>query len=142
MATIPPLAHRCHAQGTWDLSCTEHVQPFEPYAAAAARGLKEELGLPLGTVQPVHVAGPVLQELFFAHATDREFVDLYRALLPADVPVRIDAMEVVAWRWVEPAALQHEMREAPATFAPWVASSLAHVAAASGGQIVFSPTAL
>jgi isopentenyldiphosphate isomerase/2-polyprenyl-3-methyl-5-hydroxy-6-metoxy-1,4-benzoquinol methylase len=38
--------------GRWDLSCGEHLTPGESYADAAARGLREELGLDEGKTKP------------------------------------------------------------------------------------------
>ena len=83
-----PLRHSCTCTGvvlTWggprvpppptrqDLSAAEHLNPGEPYAEAALRGLREELGVPAddalrASLREVCVCVCVSFELFSLHA--------------------------------------------------------------------------
>ena len=103
--------------GLWDLSVGEHLQPGESWAAAAHRGLHEELAIraeqlePLGTEQRVKLddAGRGIHDW----EIQRTFVARSNAT-PQPHPA-----EVAAVRWLSAAALGAELSRAPDRFTPW-----------------------
>jgi isopentenyl-diphosphate Delta-isomerase len=110
--------------GAWDLSAAEHVRPGEDPAAAAVRGLEEELGL---RVEPSALSAPdpdrrqvTADEA--AGLLDREVVRTFHvrgwggevgSLTP-------DPAEVDGLRWVSLAGLAGEVAEGAAGFTPWL----------------------
>jgi len=91
--------------GRWDLSVAEHLQPAEQYAAAAVRGLHEELGLCVQMEELQRVKEASLHEVKddAAGIWDREFNETYvltRRLTEQDVSaLRRDPAEVEAIDW-------------------------------------------
>lgn len=97
--------------GCWDSSCSGHLDAGEDYATAARRELGEELGwhdpsLPLRSVVKLP-AGP---------ETGQEFIEIF-LLGPVAGPFTLHPEEISEGRWIEPAQLLAELREAPETFA-------------------------
>lgn len=77
--------------GMWTLSCTGHVKKGESYAEAAARELKEELGL----VSRIRERGRYLiPPITDGELTEREWVALYDS--ETDSELRIDKAELEA----------------------------------------------
>merc|ERR1711991_52452 len=90
----------------WDVSVGEHLNPGESYAAGAARGLWEELGIPAETAGEnlVEVVPPRLVKHDYPEIgkRDYEFVALYawRGFDPTTVDVVVDGVEVDEVAWV------------------------------------------
>ncbi len=94
----------------WDSSCTGHLDAGEDYLTAARRELGEELGwhdaaLPLQPVVKLP-AGP---------ETGQEFIEIF-LLGPVAGPFTLHPDEISEGRWIEPAQLLAELRDAPETF--------------------------
>lgn len=102
--------------GYWSNSCCSHPRYGESMDAAAARRVREELGL-----------SPALYFLFkfsyHAHygeiGAEHELCSIYAAV--TDQPAMVNANEVAATRWIEPAALDNALSATAADYTPWLA---------------------
>lgn len=81
---------------TWDLACAGHVGAGDQPDAAAARELREELGLELEL--------RALERRLVRRPTETYFAYVYAGGLGADVPLRLDADEVAAVEWCDETA--------------------------------------
>jgi isopentenyl-diphosphate Delta-isomerase len=103
--------------GRWDFSVGEHLQPGETFAAAAARGLQEELRVTDVDLAPIGPCRRVRYEDARRGIRDweetRSFTGCY------DGPVCPDAAEVDAVQQIDMSALADWMLRAPETFTPW-----------------------
>jgi len=103
--------------GRWDLTVGEHLQPGEDYAAAAQRGLREELGIdgveltPLGTEQPFRCDLPE------RGIADHDLQAAFRGVF--DGPLEPDGVEVTAVRSIGAAQLHAWIARAADDFTPW-----------------------
>jgi isopentenyl-diphosphate delta-isomerase len=95
----------------WDSSCSGHLDSGEDYPAAARRELAEELGWH-DTRLPLR---PVLK-LRASPQTGHEFIQIF-LLGPLAGPFTLHPAEITEGRWISPAALAHEIRQAPEEFA-------------------------
>jgi len=103
-----------HCGGLWSNACCGHPRHGEASAAAAARRLREELGL----AAPLAEAGRIAYHADLSNGWyENEIVHLFVGRCDA-APVP-DPREVGDWRWVAPAALETEFGEAPERFTPW-----------------------
>jgi isopentenyl-diphosphate delta-isomerase len=99
----------------WSNSCCSHPRHAETMDRAIHRRLYEELGLrcPLQFLFKFQY-----QAQFDAAGAERELCSVFVGR--TSDPVRIDASEILAWRWISPAALQAELAGAGAErFTPW-----------------------
>jgi isopentenyl-diphosphate delta-isomerase type 1 len=113
------------APGTWDSSCSGHVDSGESYDAAAVRELGEELGLRIVSVP----------ERFFrveaCGETGWEFVWVYRLVHPG--PFTLHPEEIESGAWFAPGEVIQLIATHPDNFA----SSFRHIwAIASANQTV------
>src|SRR5579863_8280058 len=103
------LSDRWHP-GLWTLSSTGHVKAGEDYADAAARELREELGIgsgltPLGKLRVPPISDGV--------QTENEWVSLYEA--DSDQDCTIDRAEVETAEEFSPEDVKGMMRSGPMT---------------------------
>ena len=99
----------------WSNSCCSHPRHAETMDRAIHRRLYEELGLrcPLQFLFKFQY-----QAQFDAAGAERELCSVFVGR--TSDPVRIDASEILAWRWISPEALQAELAGAGAErFTPW-----------------------
>ena len=108
--------------GCWDLAVGEHLQPGETYAAGAARGLLEELGI---RAEPVPVGALVRNEWVSDGACDREIQQAF--VLHYDGPLKVDPVEVAEVRHIAPDDLSRWMAAEPEAFTPWFRSEMARL---------------
>jgi isopentenyl-diphosphate delta-isomerase len=125
--------------GVWDLTVAEHVTPGETYEAAAHRGLREELSIPLvpagasGSASSrcspptlVRTLPPTRRSLRCVTASgpvfDNELVPLYEGLY--DGSCAADPQEVAEVRWVAWLPLLAEVEADASAFTPWVLETL------------------
>lgn len=112
------------APGRWDMAATEHVAAGETVAAAAVRGLGEELGVAVDAAALGPPLGPPRRaELRQGPVWDREVVTTFW-LRGWGGGVEPDPTEVAATRWVRPAALRVELAASPSSFTPWLLDEL------------------
>jgi isopentenyl-diphosphate delta-isomerase len=97
------------APGTWDSSCSGHVDAGEDYDQAAERELGEELGLT--GVKPVR-----WRRIEARPETANEFVWVYR--LEHEGPFILHPEEIDEGAWYEPSELSREIKAHPDKFAP------------------------
>jgi isopentenyl-diphosphate delta-isomerase len=99
----------------WSNSCCSHPRRDETMQAATQRRLYEELGIrcPLQFLFKFQY-----QAQFDATGAENELCSVFIGQC-AD-PIRINAEEIHAWRWISPEALQAEMEgEGAGNFTPW-----------------------
>lgn len=103
----------------WANTCCGHPGPGEPVVEAAARRLKEELG----------IAGVGLADIgVYAYAAtdpatgrvEREYDHVVVGRVRGSVSTAADPAEVAELRWAEVHALSGDLTENPATYAPWL----------------------
>jgi isopentenyl-diphosphate Delta-isomerase len=106
----------------WDASVGEHLKPGEGYDEAAARGLREELGIEGVALEPL---GGITAEAFESVALgyrDRElsqtFTGVYAGALAPN------PAEVADVRLVDRATLVAELAAGNAVFTPWLPARL------------------
>jgi isopentenyl-diphosphate delta-isomerase len=106
--------------GQWDLSAAEHLAPGESFAAAAARGLAEELGIKGAGPRLVGpLAPPHRRELRVGDYHDAELVVSFK-LENFQGDVAPDGVEVDAVRWAALAEVAAEAEAAPGALTPWL----------------------
>jgi len=91
--------------GAWDSSCSGHVDSGEDFDQAARRELGEELGI----TEPVELVR--LFKHMACTETGQEFVWVYR--INYDGPLHPDPGELDGGEWLEPAAIDRLIAEAP-----------------------------
>jgi isopentenyldiphosphate isomerase len=95
--------------GTWDSSCSGHLDAGEDYDAAAGRELREEIGL-------VPAAPPVRWLRFEAsERTGWEFGWVYR--LCGEGPFALNPAEIEGGAWFAPPEVDVGLRDRPGKFA-------------------------
>lgn len=119
-------ACKYHFAGRWSNTCCGHPRPGEPVAAAAARRLREEMGLAAELVEVgrfrYRAADPASQ--LVEDELDCVLVG------QADADPRPDPREVGDWRWVSLPALREDLAARPERYSPWLAQALEVAAAA------------
>jgi len=107
-------AGKYHSGGLWTNACCSHPRPGEPVDEAAARRLREEMGIECA-LRPAFAftyraqVGPGLVE----HEYDHVFVGHY------DGEPSPSADEVDAWRWTPVGEVADEVALVPERFTPW-----------------------
>jgi len=112
----------------WDLSAAEHHQPGETGSEAAARGLREELGITPSQLPQLSLWRPSRLQHFEApelNISDREFVETFVGTY--DGIVEPDGIEVVdIGFWPREMALDILLHET-ALLTPWFEAELHHL---------------
>jgi len=99
----------------WDFAVGEHLKPQEAFAAGAARGLQEELGVHDCCLRPLDE--PTSLEMRGKGYIDREIQQGFFGVYDGDF--EIDTSEVDQVRFVSLEDLRSEFAEKPASFTPW-----------------------
>lgn len=111
--------------GTWDLSVAEHLQPGESYADGARRGLREELGIEIHSLEPLGREIRSVYRLDSAGIFDQEFQQSFRVNYAGRVFA--DDSEIQATRLVSLTELKREIAAHPNRFTPWFRSRVAEL---------------
>lgn len=116
-------AGKYHFPGLWTNACCSHPRPGEKTADAAHRRLREELGFdcPLAERFQFEYKAASEAEGLTEHELDHVFTGEYSGA------VQPDPAEAGEVRWVEPAALEQELRAHPENFTPWFKIALERV---------------
>jgi len=107
-----------HSGGLWSNTCCGHPRPGEAVVSAAARRLREEMGLDLalqavGTFRYQARVGDLVE-----HEYDHVLVGR------SEGPPRPDPAEVAAWRWVLPEELRADLAAHPERYSAWLLPAL------------------
>jgi isopentenyl-diphosphate delta-isomerase len=98
----------------WSNSCCSHPRRAETLEAAIHRRLYEELGLRC----PLHYLFKFqYQAQFDETGAENELCSVFIGRSAG--AVRINADEILAWRWISPEALHREIAEGGGNFTPW-----------------------
>jgi isopentenyl-diphosphate Delta-isomerase len=103
--------------GCWDFSVGEHLKPGESFAAAARRGLHEELAVTGVALLPIGPRRRAKHEDAERGIRDWEETQAYRGVY--DGPLRGDPAEVMTVRAIDLLELARWMRREPGAFTPW-----------------------
>ena len=116
-------AGKYHFPGLWTNACCSNPRPGEGTEAAAHRRLHEELGFdcPLNEKFQFEYQATSEAEGLTEHELDNVFTGVYGG------EIQPNPDEVGKVRWVEPAALERELREHPEEFTPWFKLALERV---------------
>lgn len=117
-----------HAARLWSNTCCGHPRPGEPPDEAAARRLREEMGLSC-TLR--HVA-TVRYRVQVGGLVEHEVDDVFTGV--ADGEPQPDPSEVMAWRALEPDALLRDLRASPERYTPWLPFVMEAVAKTGAGS--------
>ena len=118
-----------HTPGLWANAVCTHPHWGEPPPAAAARRLREELGIEALTLAPrnrVEYRAAVGDGM-----VEHEVVSLFTAAADDTLRVAPNPAEVMDWRWIPLDALREAIAADPHAFTPWLRIYLAN----HGGQI-------
>lgn len=99
----------CHP-GTWDTSCSGHVDAGETYDIAAIRELEEELGIRVPEAPKACFKIPACPE------TGSEFTWVYQ--LNWSGPIKADPLEIEEGDWFHPQVIHGWTQRRPRDFAP------------------------
>jgi|SRR5690625_93697 len=103
--------------GAWDLSVAEHVQFAESFAAAAARGSREELGIGQIELEPIGSVVSAQLDVPESGIRDYEFQQSFHTVFDGAVSPCAD--EVAEVRLVTLEQLAAEVNQHPDAFTPW-----------------------
>ena len=98
----------------WSNACCSHPRPGESCAAAAARRLREELGI---AAEPRFLYKFRYQAAFTPHVAENEVDWVFEA--ECSGPVRPKDEEVADHRFMDLSELKRDMRRNPARYTPW-----------------------
>lgn len=116
--------HKATWPGAWSNACCSHPRPGEETADAAARRVREELGVE-ATLHPVFrfAYEARYDDVHGEHELDHVFV----GRLASDL--RPDPEEIADWRLLEPTELLEALAEHPDDYSPWFRLSAGRVLA-------------
>lgn len=101
--------------GYWANSCCSHPRQGESMEQATERRLQQELGMRC----PLHYLFKFEYQAYYHElGAEHELCWVYAGTCTQ--PVRANATEVEAWRFVTPAALDREIARHPDRFTPWL----------------------
>ena len=114
-------AGKYHSAGLWGNACCGHPRPGEETGDAAARRVREELGVP--EPDDLREVGIFLYRAdvgngLVEHELDHVFLGTVRET-PAP-----DPREIAELRWMEPAELRRELSAGPSAYAAWLPEAL------------------
>jgi isopentenyl-diphosphate delta-isomerase len=111
--------------GVWDLSVAEHLKPGESYEQAAARGLREELGVGGVSLVPLGAVVRAKLDLPEQGVRDYELQQAFRGV--CDGALRPDSAEVYELEAITLAELGSAFAARPDDFTPWFRASAARL---------------
>jgi isopentenyl-diphosphate delta-isomerase len=109
-------AGKYHSGGLWANTCCGHPRPHEPTGRAAARRLREELGLATALTFTFHAR---YRAALDHGMIENELVYVFAGRLPAG-PIRPDPMEADAIDFSTLDELKEQMRVSPRRYTVWL----------------------
>lgn len=103
-----------HSAGLWTNTCCSHPRPDEDTSKAAARRLKEEMGL---ETELRYKTSFLYRAEFDNGLTEHEFDHVYTGITPNE-PV-INRAEAADYKWLWPEDIKSAIAAAPDNFTPW-----------------------
>lgn len=107
-----------HTPGLWANTCCTHPHWDEPDTTCVQRRLSEELGI--RGVQVIHRGGVEYRADVGNGLVEHEQVEVFVADAAIDLPLALNAEEVMETRWVTLEALRAEIAQTPDIFTPWL----------------------
>jgi isopentenyl-diphosphate delta-isomerase len=107
-------AHKYHSGSLYTNACCSHPRPGEPTPDAAARRLKEEMGL----VTPLEFKTKFRYKSKFANNLTEHEVDHVFVGTTNQDPV-IDPKEVMSYKWMAVDEIKNEIKVEPEKFTTW-----------------------
>lgn len=107
-----------HSGGLWSNTCCGHPRPGEAVSRAAARRLREEMGLDLA----LQAVGAFRYEARVGDLIEHEYDHVLVGR--SDAPPRPDPAEVSAWRWTPLEELRADLTAHPERYSAWLPQAL------------------
>lgn len=103
-----------HSPGLWSNTCCSHPRPGEQVHAAAARRLKEEMGMVCNLDQAFHfIYKAQVDNNLIEHEYDYVFFGT------ADMVPNINKAEVQSWKYISPETLSGDINKFPENYTAW-----------------------
>ncbi|MGY3565366.1 isopentenyl-diphosphate Delta-isomerase [Sinomonas sp. RB5] len=112
--------------GVWTNAFCGHPAPGEPFEEAIRRRAEQELGLEVGSIEPV-LPDFRYRAVDASGIVEYEVCPVFRAVAASDPRANPD--EVAEWAWSDPADFRAAVAAAPYAFSPWLVMQLDALAA-------------
>jgi isopentenyl-diphosphate delta-isomerase len=106
----------------WANTCCSHPSPDEDLEHAAARRLREEMGISVALRKAgafVYRAKDPVSDL-----SEYEYDTVFVGFAADALAVQADPAEIADWRWMSVVTLQRALRFEPEAYAPWLPGAL------------------
>ena len=112
--------------GVWTNAFCGHPAPGEPFEEAIRRRARQELGLEVGSIEPV-LPDFRYRAVDASGIVEYEVCPVFRAVAASDPQTNPD--EVAEWAWSDPTDFRAAVAAAPYAFSPWLVMQLDALAA-------------
>lgn len=123
-----------HTPGLWANTCCTHPHWGEKAQDCAVRRLEEELGIK--GVSPVYRHTVEYRADVGGGLTEHEVAEVFVVEATRDLPLALNAEEVMDTRWIDIGVLLAETQDTPQKYTPWLRIYLAEHAAEIFGDML------